>query len=163
MRICIATNALMPSPIHFRYAISSTNAAAVAQKNTTAKPSKAPGAIEPPGAGCAHAALNRELHCAHFIRKSQLPLAGNHKSQRNRFPGPPSHPGSKDRFGNEQDRVLVCLMVNTVKHWHLPEVTRIYAFQAGNVKAKLVRIGAPLVMRIDAANGDTPHIGTAVV
>ncbi len=70
--IRIATKALMLSPIHFRYAISSTNAAAVAQKKPAARPSQTPGASEPPGAGWAHAALYRELHFRHFIRTSQI-------------------------------------------------------------------------------------------
>ena len=75
MGIRTPAKTLMPSPTHFRYAISSTNAAAVAQKKPAARPSQTPGASEPLGAGWAHAALYRELHCRHFIRlNSRLAL-----------------------------------------------------------------------------------------
>ena len=68
---------------------------------------------------------------------------------------------SKVRFRPEADTSVFTItgMVNTVKHRHLAEIERIDALQAGNVIAKLVRIGAPLVMCIDAANGTEIVLG----
>ena len=106
----------MPSPTHFRYAISSTNAAAVAQKKPAARPSQTPGASEPPGAGWAHPALYRELHCRHFIRTSQFQAGfGSKRTCDYAFPGPHGRTSVRDAI-HQAFRVKAPVRIGLHRH-----------------------------------------------
>ena len=159
----------MPSPTHFRYAISSTNAAAVAQKKPAARPSQTPGTCEPPGAGWAQAALYRELHCRHFIRTSQFQAGfGSKRTCDYAFPVPHGgriRPGSKERKRLPAAHRLVksgCSGESNASY--LPESTASLGslIQHGAIGTHLFRrlIGEA---ELELAGGGEPNVAAAAV